>query len=215
MGTICPSRLIGICLFSVTIPGGKVPTWLWHYRVLILEPCLQVGVGKKAEAVATVVAAVDQARVREPREPGHVEESYAQKTTLEYGYKEHISATKVAEQPPRPASEPHVVPKAVKPVVIHAPSETHITTTDQMGMHISTQVSLDPLPVSGKANITAVVIWWARVSLSSTSMQIKKTTDLTSERLVHVDKRPRTASPHFTVSKISVPKTEHGYEVRI
>lgn len=45
-------------------------------------------------------------------------------------------------------------------------------------------------------------------------MQIKKTTDLTTERLVHVDKRPRTASPHFTVSKISVPKTEHGYEVR-
>ncbi|XP_017920713.1 PREDICTED: titin isoform X2 [Capra hircus] len=143
----------------------------------------KVGVGKKAEAVATVVAAVDQARVREPREPGHVEESYAQKTTLEYGYKEHISAAKVAEQPPRPASEPHVVPKAVKPVVIHAPSETHITTTDQMGMHISTQ--------------------------------IKKTTDLTSERLVHVDKRPRTASPHFTVSKISVPKTEHGYEASI
>lgn len=46
------------------------------------------------------------------------------------------------------------------------------------------------------------------------SMQITKTTDVTTERLVHVDKRPRTASPHFTVSKISVPKTEHGYEVR-
>uniref|UniRef100_A0A8D0VAP5 Ig-like domain-containing protein n=1 Tax=Sus scrofa TaxID=9823 RepID=A0A8D0VAP5_PIG len=143
----------------------------------------KVGVGKKAEAVATVVAAVDQARVREPREPGHVEESHAQQTTLEYGYKEHVSAAKVAEHPPRPASEPHVVPKAVKPRVIQAPSETHITTTDQMGMHISTQ--------------------------------IKKTTDLTSERLVHVDKRPRTASPHFTVSKISVPKAEHGYEASI
>ena len=63
-----------------------------------------MGVGKKAEAVATVVAAVDQARVREPREPRRVEEAYAQQTTLEYGYKEHISATKVAEQPPRPAS---------------------------------------------------------------------------------------------------------------
>ncbi|OBS75652.1 hypothetical protein A6R68_17896, partial [Neotoma lepida] len=97
----------------------------------------QVGVGKKAEAVATVVAAVDQARVREPREPSHVEDSYTQQTTLEYGYKEHISTTKVPEQPQRPASEPHVVPKAVKPVVIQAPSETHIKTTDQMGMHIS------------------------------------------------------------------------------
>uniref|UniRef100_A0A2K5RZ69 Titin n=1 Tax=Cebus imitator TaxID=2715852 RepID=A0A2K5RZ69_CEBIM len=140
-------------------------------------------VGKKAEAVATVVAAVDQARVREPREPGHLEESYAQQTTLEYGYKERISAAKVAEPPKRPASEPHVVPKAVKPRVIQAPSETHIKTTDQMGMHISSQ--------------------------------IKTTTDLTSERLVHVDKRPRTASPHFTVSKISVPKTEHGYEASI
>nr|XP_058909566.1 titin isoform X6 [Kogia breviceps] len=143
----------------------------------------KVGVGEKAEAVATVVAAVDQARVREPREPGHVEEMYAQKTTLEYELKEHVSATKVAEHPPRPASEPHIVPKAVKPGVIYAPSETHITTTDQMGMHISSQ--------------------------------IKKTTDLTSERLVHVDKRPRTASPHFTVSKISVPKPEHGYEASI
>nr|1H8B_B Chain B, TITIN [Oryctolagus cuniculus] len=49
----------------------------------------KVGVGKKAEAVATVVAAVDQARVREPREPGLPEDSYAQQTTLEYGYKEH------------------------------------------------------------------------------------------------------------------------------
>ncbi|XP_069326391.1 titin isoform X5 [Eulemur rufifrons] len=143
----------------------------------------KVDVGKKAEAVATVVAAVDQARVREPREPRHTEESYAQQTTLEYGYKEHISAAKVAEQPQRPASEPHVVPKAVKPRVIQAPSETHIKTTDQMGMHVSSQ--------------------------------IKKTTDLTTERLVHVDKRPRTASPHFTVSKISVPKTEHGYEASI
>ncbi|NIG59652.1 titin-like [Pontoporia blainvillei] len=98
----------------------------------------KVGIGEKAEAVATVVAAVDQARVREPREPGHVEEMYAQKTTLEYEHKEHVSAAK-----------------------------------------------------------------------------IKKTTDLTSERLVHVDKRPRTASPHFTVSKISVPKPEHGYEASI
>uniref|UniRef100_A0A8C7AMG1 Ig-like domain-containing protein n=1 Tax=Neovison vison TaxID=452646 RepID=A0A8C7AMG1_NEOVI len=143
----------------------------------------KVDVGKKAEAVATVVAAVDQARIREPREPRHLEESYAQQTTVESGYKEHISTTKVAEHPQRPASEPHVVPKAVKPRVIQAPSETHITTTDQMGMHISSQ--------------------------------IKKTTDLTTERLVHVDKRPRTASPHFTVSKISVPKTEHGYEASI
>ncbi|XP_062971718.1 titin isoform X23 [Cynocephalus volans] len=143
----------------------------------------KVDVGKRAEAVATVVAAVDQARVREPREPRHPEESYAQKATLEYGYKEHVSATKVVEHPQRPASEPHVVPKAVKPVVIQAPPETPIKTTDEMGMHISSQ--------------------------------IKKTTDLTTERLVHVDKRPRTASPHFTVSKISVPKPEHGYEASI
>lgn len=120
-----------------------------------------MGVGKKAEAVATVVAAVDQARVREPREPRHLEESYAQQTTLEYGYKEQVSATTVAEQPQRPASEPQVVPKAVKPRVIQAPSETHITTTDQMGMHISSQVSLHPLtfhPVHGKASLSAAVI---------------------------------------------------------
>lgn len=121
-----------------------------------------MGVGKKAEAVATVVAAVDQARVREPREPGPLEESYAQQTTLEYGFKEHVSATRVAEQPSRPASEPQVVSKAVKPRVIQAPSETHITTTDQMGMHISSQVSLHPLSlhlVCGKASLTALVIW--------------------------------------------------------
>lgn len=110
-----------------------------------------MGVGKKAEAVATVVAAVDQARVREPREPKHVEESYSQQTTLEYGYKEHISTAKVPEQPQRPASEPDVVPKAVKPVVIQAPSETHIKTTDQMGMHISSQVS--PLCVGQQPHV--------------------------------------------------------------
>ncbi|XP_031816253.1 titin isoform X4 [Sarcophilus harrisii] len=144
----------------------------------------KVGTGKKAEAVATVVTAVDQARMREPREPGHFEESYGQQTTLEYGYKEQISATRVTEHPQRPASEPHVVPKAVKPAVVPVPSETHISATDQMGMHISSQ--------------------------------IKKTSDLTTERLVHVEHtRPRTASPHFTVSKISVPKTEHGHEVSI
>lgn len=119
-----------------------------------------MGVGKKAEAVATVVAAVDQARVREPREPAHVEDSYTQQTTLEYGYKEHISTTKVPEQPQRPASEPHVVPKAVKPVVIQAPSETHIKTTDQMGMHISSQVSLWlRFMVCGKAATHAVGTW--------------------------------------------------------
>lgn len=119
-------------------------------------------VGKKAEAVATVVAAVDQARVREPRESRHLEESHAQQATLEYGYKEHVSATKVVEHPQRPASEPQVVPKAVKPRVIQAPSETHITTTDQMGMHISSQVSLHLLifhPIRWKASLTAVVIW--------------------------------------------------------
>lgn len=104
-----------------------------------------MGAGKKAEAVATVVAAVDQARIREPREPRHLEESYAQQTTLDYGYKEQVSITKVAEHPQRPASEPQVVPKAAKPEVIQAPSETHITTTDQMGMQISSQVSPYPL----------------------------------------------------------------------
>lgn len=121
-----------------------------------------MGVGKKAEAVATVVAAVDQARGREPREPGHVEESYAQQTTVEYGYKERISTTKVPEHPQRPASEPHVVPKAVKPVVIQAPSETHIKTTDQMGMQISSQVSvalLAPHPLHANAPSAASVVW--------------------------------------------------------
>lgn len=136
-----------------------------------------MGVGKKAEAVATVVAAVDQARVREPREPTHTEESYTQHTTLEYGYKEHISATKVPEQPQRPASEPHihVVPKAVKPVVIQAPSETHIKTTDQMGMHVTSQVS--PLPhftVWGEAAMHAVGIWWTVTSPSLMSCRSRK-----------------------------------------
>lgn len=175
------------------------------------KPCLQVGVGKKAEAVATVVAAVDQARVREPREPTHVEESYSQQTMLEYGYKEHISTTKVPEQPRRPASEPHLVPQAVKPAVIQAPSETHIKTTDQMGMHISSQVS--PRRVGRQPHVLGASGSNGDVT-ELHLLQVKKTTDISTERLVHVDKRPRTASPHFTVSKISVPKTEHGYEVR-
>lgn len=157
--------------------GGDVQVWLWHRCLLTWEPCLQVGVGKKAEAVATVVAAVDQARVREPREPTHTEESFTQQTTLEYGYKEHISATKVPEQPQRPASEPHihVVPKAVKPVVIQAPSETHIKTTDQMGMHISSQVR--PLPhftAWGEAATWAVGTWWTVTSSSFISCRSRK-----------------------------------------
>lgn len=36
-----------------------------------------------------------------------------------------------------------------------------------------------------------------------------------TEKTIHVEHpRPRTASPHFTVSKIAVPKPDHAYEVR-
>lgn len=46
-------------------------------------------------------------------------------------------------------------------------------------------------------------------------MQIKRDTETKIEKTIHIEHpRPRTASPHFTVSKIAVPKPDHTYEVR-
>nr|XP_016851935.1 PREDICTED: titin [Anolis carolinensis] len=138
----------------------------------------QVAVGKKAGAVATVVHAVDQARVREPREPEHAEEAYSEQAALEYGYKEHALARRVVELP----SEHHVVTKAVKKEEVHVPPETHIAAAEKVAI----------------------------------STQIKRTAETSVEKAIHVEHtRPRTASPHFTVSKITVPKADHTYEVSI
>ncbi|KAF7245040.1 Titin [Varanus komodoensis] len=132
----------------------------------------QIDVGKKAEAVATVVHAVDQARIREPREPDYAEEA------MEYGYKEHTLARRVVELPP----EHHIVTKTVKAEEVHVPPETRITAAEKMAV----------------------------------STQIKRTAETAVEKSVHVEHtRPRTASPHFTVSKITVPKPDHTYEVSI
>lgn len=111
-------------------------TNLCHHHGYLYEFCkcyLQIGAYKKAEAVATVVAAVDQARVREPWELEHDEEGYAEQTALEYGYKERTMTGHIVEVP----AERHVVTKPV-----HVPSETKVSTTEKMGMHISTQVRL-------------------------------------------------------------------------
>ncbi|KAL8183551.1 UNVERIFIED_CONTAM: hypothetical protein K2H54_044331 [Gekko kuhli] len=98
----------------------------------------KIGVAKKAEAVATVVAAVDQARIREPREPDYAEDAYSEQAALEYGYKERTLARRVVELPP----EHHIVTKEVKTEEVHIPPEKHIVATEKMGMAVSTQVSI-------------------------------------------------------------------------
>ncbi|NXR33792.1 TITIN protein, partial [Zosterops hypoxanthus] len=135
----------------------------------------QTQAGKKAEAVATVVAAVDQARVRSPWQPEQADETYVKEKTLEYGYKEH-TVTDRAEAP----AERHVVTKEVKTVYI--PPEKHVPAPEKQEVHIS--------------------------------KEIKRTTEL--EKTIHVEPpRPHTASPHFTVSRVAVPKPDHTYEVSI
>ncbi|NWQ99883.1 TITIN protein, partial [Paradoxornis webbianus] len=136
----------------------------------------QTQAGKKAEAVATVVAAVDQARVRSPWQPEQADETYVKEKTVEYGYKEHTVTDRVSEAP----AERHVVTKEVKTVYI--PPEKHISAPEKQEVHIS--------------------------------KEIKRTTEL--EKTIHVEPpRPRTASPHFTVSRVAVPKPDHTYEVSI
>ncbi|NXK58204.1 TITIN protein, partial [Sylvietta virens] len=136
----------------------------------------QTQAGKKAEAVATVVAAVDQARVRSPWQPEQADEAYVKEKTLEYGYKEHTVTERGSEAP----AERHVVTKEVK--TVYVPPEKHISAPEKQEVHIS--------------------------------KEIKRTTEL--EKTIHVEPpRPRTASPHFTVSKVAVPKPDHTYEVSI
>ncbi|NXG04874.1 TITIN protein, partial [Sakesphorus luctuosus] len=132
--------------------------------------------GKKAEAVATVVAAVDQARVRSPWQPEQADEAYVKQQTLEYGYKERTVADRVSEAP----AERHVVTKEVK--TVYVPPEKHISAAEKQEVHIS--------------------------------KEIKRATE--TEKTIHVEHpRPRTASPHFTVAKVAVPKPDHTYEVSI
>ncbi|OXB61722.1 hypothetical protein ASZ78_002723 [Callipepla squamata] len=48
------------------------------------------------------------------------------------------------------------------------------------------------------------------------STETKRETEAKIEKTIHIEHpRPRTASPHFTVSKIAVPKPDHTYEVSI
>ncbi|NXC95091.1 TITIN protein, partial [Certhia familiaris] len=145
-----------------------------HEEVHIAQE--QTQAGKKAEAVATVVAAVDQARVRSPWQPEQPDETYVKEKTLEYGYKEHTVTDRGFEAP----AERHVVTKEVK--TVYVPPEKHISAPEKQEVHIS--------------------------------KEIKRTTEL--EKTIHVEPpRPRTASPHFTVSRVAVPKPEHTYEVSI
>ncbi|NWV68584.1 TITIN protein, partial [Malurus elegans] len=145
-----------------------------HEQVHVAHETIQAG--KKAEAVATVVAAVDQARVRSPWQPEQADDSYVKQKTLEYGYKEHTVTDHVSEAP----AERHVVTKEVK--TIYPPPEKHIPAPEKQEVHIS--------------------------------KEIKRTTEM--EKTIHVEPpRPRTASPHFTVSRVAVPKPDHTYEVSI
>ncbi|NXD91739.1 TITIN protein, partial [Chaetorhynchus papuensis] len=145
-----------------------------HEQVHVAQE--QTQAGKKAEAVATVVAAVDQARVRSPWQPEQADEAYVKQKTVEYGYKEHTVTDHVSEAP----AERHVVTKEVK--TVYVPPEKHVSAPEKQEVHIS--------------------------------KEIKRTAEI--EKTIHVEPpRPRTASPHFTVSRVAVPKPDHTYEVSI
>ncbi|KFO86633.1 Titin, partial [Buceros rhinoceros silvestris] len=136
----------------------------------------KIEAGKRAEAVATVVAAVDQARVRAPLGTGQADEASVKQKTLEYGYREHTVTDRVAEAP----AEHHVVTKEVK--TVYVPPEKPIPAAEKKEVYVSTEIKR--------------------------AMEAEKT--------IHIEHpRPRTASPHFTVSKIAVPKPDHTYEVSI
>lgn len=89
--------------------------------------------------MATVVAAVDQARVRSPWETQQADEAYAKQKTLEYGYKEQTITDRVAEAPP----ERHIVTKEVK--TVHVPPEKHISAAEKKEVSLSTEVRLSLL----------------------------------------------------------------------
>lgn len=97
---------------------------------------MQTQAGIKAEAVATVVAAVDQARVRSPWQPELADEAYVKEKTLEYGYKEHTVTDRGSEAP----AERHVVTKEVK--TVYVPPEKHISTPEKQEVHLSKEVRL-------------------------------------------------------------------------
>lgn len=102
------------------------------YKLCLYYP--QIEAGKRAEAVATVVAAVDQARVRSPWETEKVDETYVKKKTLEYGYKEHAVKDHEAQ------AEHHVATKEVK--TVYVPPEKHIPAAEKKEVHVSTEVRL-------------------------------------------------------------------------
>lgn len=79
--------------------------------------------------MATVVAAVDQARVRQP---GYTEEGYAEETALQYEYKEHVSARKTIEFSP----ERQVVTKPIKAPEVHVPTVPKVVPVE----HVPTPV---------------------------------------------------------------------------
>lgn len=135
------------------------------YKLCLYYP--QIEAGKRAEAVATVVAAVDQARVRSPWETEQVDETHVKHKTLEYGYKERAVKDHEAQ------AEHHVATKEVKTVYI--PPEKHIPAAEKKEVHVSTEVRLDSIPSFSKNYV------------SMRSFSAQRTAFSTIFSLLHVD----------------------------
>nr|XP_023657553.1 titin-like isoform X3 [Paramormyrops kingsleyae] len=122
--------------------------------------------GKKAEAVATVLAAVDLARIRKPAQ---AEEGHAEEEILEPDLKRQALDTQASK----------MITMTMKTEALQIPSSSQIASDEH------------------------------RVQVS----QIQRSTETTT---THVDTSLAPSPiPHFTVSKVTVPKPDHSYEVSI
>ncbi|XP_064419726.1 titin-like [Latimeria chalumnae] len=130
----------------------------------------QIELGKRADAVAKVLAAVDHARTRKPV---YVDGAQLEETMIDYEDTQHVVSEHSLEVP----LEQRAASTAIKNGALYVTADTQVSSFDQAGIQIS---------------------------------QMKRT----SESTVHVD-HTHTTVPHFTVSKVTVPKPEHTCEVSI
>uniref|UniRef100_A0AAY5KTQ4 Ig-like domain-containing protein n=1 Tax=Esox lucius TaxID=8010 RepID=A0AAY5KTQ4_ESOLU len=147
--------------------------------------------GKKAEAKATVVAAVDLARVREPMhaEEEAFESDFKQQTMLATTGQYVTMKTEAVHRPP--AKVPIIPPMAIK------------TTFDEQSIHV------DQIQRSEETSIVHKDTAFAPYQLHVDAAPVPSPVTIMDSAL------PPSPIPHFTVSKITVPKPDHSSEVSI
>ncbi|CDQ62005.1 unnamed protein product [Oncorhynchus mykiss] len=127
----------------------------------------------KSEAKATVVAAVDLARVRKPL---HAEGGHAEEETIQSDLKQQMMMA-TTEQQVTVKTEAATVPMVQIPII---PPPSIQTTSDEQSIHVT---------------------------------QIQRSRETTT---AHMETALAPSPiPHFTVSKVTVPKPDHSYEVSI